>query len=67
MQPPAKDLEELKEDFFYKGWYIVNKRIYKNIEDSNINISSLYWDYYEDKLSSPTTQRGPVLLVSITI
>ena len=42
MQPPAKDLEELKKDFFYKGQYVVNKRIYKNIKDNNIDISSLY-------------------------
>ena len=55
MQPPAKDLEELKEDFFYKGWYIVNKRIYKNIKDSNMDISLLYQDYYKDELSSFTT------------
>ena len=42
MQPPAEDLEELKEDFFYKGEYIVDECIYKNIKDSNVNISLLY-------------------------
>ena len=42
MQPPAKNLEELKKDFFYKGERVVNKRTYKNIKDSNIDISSLY-------------------------
>ena len=42
IQPPAKDLEELKENFFYKGEYVVNKYIYKNIKDSNIDISLLY-------------------------
>ena len=41
--------------------------MYKNIKDSNMDISSLYQDYYEDELFSPTTQRGPALLVSITI
>ena len=66
MQPPAKDLEELKEDFFYKGECVVDEYIYKNIKDSNVDISSLYQDYYEDELSSPTTQKAPLLLVSIT-
>ena len=42
MQPLAKDLEELEEDCFYKGEYVVDKRTCKNIEDSNIDISSLY-------------------------
>ena len=66
MQPPAKDLKKLKEDFFYKGQRVVNKRTYENIEDSNIDISSLYRDHHEDELSSPTTQKAPALLVSIT-
>ena len=55
MQPPAKDLEKLEEDFFYKGQCVVNKYIYKNIKDSNIDISLLYQDHYKDKLSSSTT------------
>ena len=42
MQPPAENLEELEKDFFYKGERVVNKRTYKNIKDSNIDISSLY-------------------------
>ena len=42
MQPLAKDLEDLKEDFFYKGERVVDERIYKNIEDSNVDISLLY-------------------------
>ena len=42
IQPLAKDLEELKKDFFYKGQYIVNKHTYKNIKNNNIDISSLY-------------------------
>ena len=42
MQPLAKNLKELKKDFFYKGQRVVNKHIYKNIKDSNIDISSLY-------------------------
>ena len=67
MQPPAEDLEELEEDFFYEGQRVVDERTYENIEDSNVDISSLYRDHHEDELSSPTTQRGPALLVSITI
>ena len=67
MQPPAKDLEELEEDFFYKRQCVVDKRTYKNIKDSNVDISLLYQDHHEDELSSFTTQRGPALLVSITI
>ena len=55
MQPLAKDLEELEEDFFYKGQCVVNKHIYKNIKDSNMDISLLYQDYYKDELSSFTT------------
>ena len=66
MQPPAKDLEELEEDFFYKGERVVDERTYKNIKDSNVDISLLYQDYYEDELFSPTTQKAPALLVSIT-
>ena len=42
MQPLAKNLKKLKKDFFYKGECVVNKHIYKNIKDSNINISLLY-------------------------
>ena len=42
MQPPAKDLKELKKDFFYKGERVVDERTYKNIEDSNVDISLLY-------------------------
>ena len=42
IQPPAKDLEELEEDFFYKGQYVVDKYMYKNIKDSNMDISLLY-------------------------
>ena len=55
MQPSAEDLEELQEDFFYKGQYIVNKHIYSNIKDSNIDISILYQHHYKNKLSSSTT------------
>ena len=66
IQPSAKDLEELEKDFFYKGQRVVNKHIYENIEDSNVDISSLYRDHHEDELSSPTTQKAPALLVSIT-
>ena len=40
--------------------------MYKNIKDSNIDISSLYQDHYKDKLFSPTTQKAPALLVNIT-
>ena len=67
MQPPAKNLEELEEDFFYKGERVVDKRTCKNIKDNNVDISSLYQDYYKDKLSSPITQKALALLVSITI
>ena len=67
MQPPAKNLKELEEDFFYKGEYVVDKRTCKNIKDSNMDISLLYQDYYKDKLSSFTTQKVLALLVSITI
>ena len=42
MQPPAEDLEELEEDFFYKGQCVVDERTYENIKDSNVDISSLY-------------------------
>ena len=42
MQPLAEDLEELEEDFFYKGEYVIDERTCKNIEDSNIDISLLY-------------------------
>ena len=55
MQPLAEDLEELEEDFFYEGQRVVDERTYENIEDSNVDISSLYRDHYEDELSSPTT------------
>ena len=55
MQPPAEDLEELEEDFFYKGERVVDECTYKNIEDSNMDIFLLYRDHYEDKLSSLTT------------
>ena len=55
MQPLAEDLKELEEDFFYKGERVVDKYIYKNIKDSNVDISLLYQNYYKDKLSSPTT------------
>ena len=37
MQPPAKNLEKLEEDFFYKGQYVVDKYIYSNIKDSNVD------------------------------
>ena len=42
MQPPAKNLEELKKDFFYKGERVVDKCKYKNIKDNNMDISLLY-------------------------
>ena len=42
MQPPAEDLKELKEDFFYKKEYVVDERMCKNIKDSNVDIFLLY-------------------------
>ena len=42
MQPLAKNLKELEKKIFYKGEHVVNEYIYKNIKDSNMDISLLY-------------------------